>query len=96
MVDKVNNTFMGLSGPVWCLIAGLGYGFNNVLFKLAYERGAIVSRAILTRHLILTIGSYVVGKCVLKADFRVWKAYPIHILKLIIFRSILNTISKTC
>lgn len=65
MADKVNNTFMGLSGPVWCLIAGLGYGCNNVLFKLAFKRGAIVSRAILIRHLVLAIGSYIVGKCIL-------------------------------
>ena len=96
MIEKVNNKFMGLSGPVWCLFAGLGYGCNNVLFKLAYERGAIVSRAILTRHLVLAIGSYVFGKCILKADFRVWKAYPYDILKLIFLRSIFNTISKTC
>ena len=50
----------------------------------------------MTRHLVLAIGSYIIGKCILKADFRVWKAYPLDILKLIIFRSILNTISKTC
>ena len=67
---------MGLSGPVWCALAGLGYGTSNVFLKLAFRRGATISRAVLIRHLFLTLGGYSIGKIIYKADFRIWKVFP--------------------
>jgi drug/metabolite transporter (DMT)-like permease len=67
--STINDTFMGLSGVVWCVMAGLCYGTMNVLAKLAYADGMILSRLILMRFSLLGILSYSFGKIVRKADF---------------------------
>jgi drug/metabolite transporter (DMT)-like permease len=62
MNKNVGKTFFGLSGVVWCLVAGLMYGTQNVFAKLAYERGLQVPTFILMRHLVLLIGAFFFGK----------------------------------
>ena len=50
-------------------MAGLCYGTMNVLAKLAYADGMILSRLILMRFTLLGFLSYSFGKIVRKADF---------------------------
>ena len=86
---------MGLSGPVWCLIAGLGYGTLNVFAKLAYNKGLMVSRFVIIRNLVLFTCSYLNGKFVRKLDFDL-RQYDSKVIKVLVSRSCLALISKTC
>ena len=94
MHEKVNKTFLGLTGTIWCLIAGLCYGIQNVFAKLAYERGLLISRFIIIRHAMLVIGSYIFGKLVRGIDFDLRKQ-DWSVMKIVVFRSVLNLISKS-
>ena len=93
MNKNVGKTFLGLSGIVWCLIAGLGYGTQNVFAKLAYERGLQVSTFILIRHLVLLSGAYTFGK-LRKINFDL-RVYPRESVKLVFKRAFLGMISKS-
>ena len=93
MNNNVGKTFLGLSGVVWCLIAGLFYGTQNVFAKLAYERGLQVPTFILMRHLVLLVGAYCFGKLRgISFDLRI---YPRESIKLVFKRAFLNMISKS-
>ena len=86
---------MGLSGVIWCVFAGLCYGTMNVLAKLAYNDGMILSRLVLMRYVVLVALSYSFGKLVRKTDFDIRK-YDFGAIMLVFFRSALNLFSKTC
>ena len=91
--ENVGKTFLGLSGVVWCLIAGLGYGTQNVFAKLAYERGLTITTFILMRHLVLLIGSYTFGKIRgINFDMR---AYSPKTRSLLLKRCVMSAISKS-
>lgn len=91
---RVNDTYLGLTGTIWCVIAGLCYGTMNVFAKLAYERGLPISRFMLSRFAVLFSASYAYGKLVRKTDFDLRK-YDKGIIGVIFFRSCLSLISKT-
>lgn len=91
--SKVNDKFMGLSGFVWCVIAGLCYGTMNVFAKLAYNKGLLVSRFVLARFLVLFIMSYLFGKFVRKTDFDLRK-YDKKVICVVFGRSCLSLTSK--
>ena len=93
--ESTNDTFMGLSGVVWCIFAGIGYGSMNVFAKLAYGEGMIVSRFIIIRFAVMAIASFTFGKFVRKTDFDIRK-YPGKSIGLIFFRSVLTLCSKSC
>jgi drug/metabolite transporter (DMT)-like permease len=95
LIDEIDNTYLGLSGTIWCLIAGLGYGFMNVFAKLAFEKGLEVSRFVLIRHLVLLVCSYTFGKLKRGLDFDLRK-YEVAAIKLVFFRSALGCVSKCC
>jgi len=86
---------MGLSGVVWCIFAGLGYGSMNVFAKLAYGEGMLVSRFIILRFAVMAIASYLFGKFVRKTDFDL-REYPRSSLGWVFFRSVLVLGSKSC
>jgi len=69
LLEQTNDTYMGLSGVMWCIFAGLCYGTMNVLAKLAYEDGMILSRLVLMRFFLLGLLSYSFGKIVRKDNF---------------------------
>ena len=85
---------MGLSGVMWCIIAGLCYGTMNVFAKLAYERGMIISRFVMMRFVVLLLASYTFGKLVRKTNFDLRKYNKKSIL-VVFFRSCLSLFSKT-
>jgi drug/metabolite transporter (DMT)-like permease len=85
---------MGLTGFVWCVLAGLCYGTMNVFAKLAYNNGMIVSRFILTRFIILFVMSYIFGKFVRGTNFDLRK-YDKKVLMIVFGRSCLSLLSKT-
>lgn len=91
----VGDTFCGLSGLIWCILAGFCYGALNVFAKLAYEKGFQVSRFILVRHFVLFFASFTIGKFIRGIDFDLRKQDP-QVIKLLIFRSFLNLVSKSC
>ena len=86
---------MGLSGIIWCVFAGLCYGTMNVLAKLAYNNGMIVTRLVLMRFSILALLSYTYGKLFRKTDFDLRK-YDKSMIGIVFFRSALSLFSKTC
>lgn len=93
MNKMVDRTFLGISGINWCLIAGLGFGTQNVFAKLAYQRGLQVPTFILIRHFVLLVGAYLGGKLRnINFDLR---AYPRESIKLVFKRSFLGMMSKS-
>ena len=72
MEARSNMTYMGLTGPIWCMIAGLCYGSLNIFAKLAFELDLPVSRFLLLRHGITMVGSYTWGKLVRDIDFNIF------------------------
>ena len=48
--DKAKDTYLGLSGTMWCLLAGLCYGTLNLTAKMSFESGMTVTKFILWRH----------------------------------------------
>lgn len=66
MKDKVDTKVFGLSGIVWCALAGLLFGCNNIFFKLAFQKNCFVSRSIIARHLVMAIGSFFTAKFIQK------------------------------
>ena len=68
MKDRVDNKVFGLSGLVWCALAGLLFGFNNIFFKLAFLKGALVTRSVIARHLVMAIGSFFTAKFIQKVS----------------------------
>lgn len=95
MKEAANDTYMGLSGVVWCIFAGIGYGSMNVFAKLAYGEGMIVSRFIIMRFAVMAIASFVFGKFVRKTDFDI-RQYPAKSIGMVFFRSVLVLCSKSC
>lgn len=93
MSENVGRTFLGLTGVVWCIIAGLGYGTQNVFAKLGYEQGLAVPTFILIRHMVLFIGSYTFGK-LRGINFDV-RAYPRDAMSLVFQRCIIGSVSKS-
>ena len=91
--ENVGKTFLGLSGVIWCLLAGLGYGTQNVFAKLAYERHLKITTFILMRHLVLLTGAYIFGK--LRGINFDYRAYPRKTINLVLKRCILSAISKS-
>ena len=73
MKKQTNETYMGISGVVWCVFAGLCYGTMNVFAKLAYQNGMLVTRFIMMRFFLLALLSYVFSKIFRKQDFDVRK-----------------------
>lgn len=59
---KTNTTYLGLSGGIWCLLAGICYGALNVSAKLAFESGVSIAHFFLFRGLSQTVFSYLLGK----------------------------------
>ena len=66
---KTNETYLGLSGFIWCVLAGLLYGTMNVFAKIAYTKGLLVSRFVLMRFSTMAFFSYIFGKYVRKINF---------------------------
>ena len=91
--EDVNKTFLGLSGTIWCLIAGLCYGSMNVFSKLSYEKGMIVSRVTFMRFFVLFVSSYTFGKLKRGVNFDLRK-YDRKVILVIVFRSFLSMCSK--
>ena len=85
---------MGLTGVIWCVIAGLCYGTMNVFAKMAYAKGMIVSRFVLMRFASLFFLSYVFGKCVRKTNFDLRK-YNKKVIFVVVLRSALSLFSKS-
>ena len=85
---------MGLSGVIWCVFAGLGYGTMNVFAKMAYANGFIISRFVMMRFFVLGSASYVFGKLVRKTDFNFLKYDP-KVILFVFFRSALSLFSKS-
>jgi hypothetical protein len=94
LTDTVNDTFLGLSGTVWCLLAGVCYGIQNIFAKLAYDRGLLVTRFIYIRFLVMFVGSYTFGK--LKGINFDLRQYDRKVIAVIFFRSTLSLVSKSC
>ena len=92
--DLVNHTYLGLSGVIWCVLAGLCYGTMNVFAKLAYSRGMLVSRFVMMRFAVLAIASYIFGKLVRKTDFNL-TIYEPRVIGIVFLRSALSLLSKT-
>jgi len=67
--DTVHDRYLGLTGSMWCIIAGLCYGTMNVFAKMAYAKGMLVSRFVLMRFMVLFLASYTFGKIVRKTSF---------------------------
>ena len=91
---STNDTYLGLTGTIWCVLAGLCYGTMNVFAKMAYEKGILVSRFVMIRFLMLLVLSYTFGKLVRKTDFDLRK-YDKKIVGVIFFRSTLSLVSKS-
>jgi hypothetical protein len=68
MKESVDTKVFGLSGIVWCAFAGLLFGCNNIFFKLAFQKGALVTRSIIARHLVMAICSFFTAKYVQKTS----------------------------
>jgi uncharacterized membrane protein len=94
MKDKVNTKVFGLSGIVWCALAGLLFGCNNIFFKLAFQKNALVTRSIIARHLVMTIGSFFTAKCLQKTS--VFSSYNSKNTVYIFLRSLVSCLSKCC
>lgn len=92
--DLVHDTYLGLSGVIWCVIAGLCYGTMNVFAKLAYSKGMLVSRFVMLRFAVLAFASYIFGKLVRKTDFNL-TVYDPRIIGVVFLRSALSLLSKT-
>ena len=90
----VNDTYLGLSGVIWCVMAGLCYGTMNVFAKLAYSKGMLVSRFVMLRFAVLAIASYLFGKLVRKTDFNL-TVYEPRVIGVVFLRSALSLLSKT-
>lgn len=93
MEARATMTYLGMPGPVWCMIAGLCYGCLNIFAKLGFEHGLVVSRLLLMRHGITLIGSFTWGTLVRGVDFNLTK-YPRKAMSIVFFRSFLAMISK--
>lgn len=91
--ETVHDTHSGLTGFVWCIMAGCCYGILNCFAKLAYNRGLPVSRLILMRFMMLGIGSYVYGRFVRKTSFDL-KQYDKKQIRLVFFRAFISLTSK--
>jgi len=75
------------------LIAGILYGVQNVFAKLAYEKGLQITRFIIIRHAVLFVSSYIYGRLSgVSFDLRV---YDWSSIKILLFRSLLNLVSKS-
>ena len=85
---------MGLSGVIWCVLAGLCYGSMNVFTKLAYSNGMIISRFVMMRFFVLGLASYIFGKLVRKTDFD-FRKYDSSVIMFVFFRSALSLVSKS-
>lgn len=95
MKDATNDTYMGLSGVVWCIFAGIGYGSMNVFVKLACGEGIIVSRFIIMMFAVKALASFIFGKFIRKTDFDIRK-YPGKSIGMVFIRSVLVLCSKSC
>jgi drug/metabolite transporter (DMT)-like permease len=93
MKENVNKTFLGLSGTVWCVIAGLLYGLTNILTKLAFERGIEVAKVTFTRSFFQLLMSYSFGKLVLGISFDL-SEYDPRLIKMLFGRGFLGLLSK--
>lgn len=93
MEQRATMTYLGLTGPMWCILAGFCYGSLNIFAKLGFENGLVVSRFLIMRHGVTMIGSYVWGKLVRKIDFNLGK-YERKQVMLLFLRTFLAMISK--
>lgn len=91
---KAGDTFLGMPGAVWCIVAGLCFGGQNVFAKLAFDRGLPVTRFILMRSLVLWMASFLFGKIFRKTSFNL-KKYRKKMIGVIFFRSLMSLVSKT-
>ena len=94
MEASASATFLGLSGTVWCIFAGFGYGFQNCFAKLAYEAEIPIVRFILMRHVMLVIGSYTTGELIRGVNFDL-RTYDRDGMKLVFMRTFSAFISKS-
>ena len=90
--ESVDKTFLGLSGGVWCVLAGLCYGTQNVFAKLAFKRGLSVTRFTMIRHLMLTIGSVICGK--IRGVNLDPRRYAPFLVAVLLVRAVLGMLSK--
>ena len=91
--EVTSDKYLGLTGSIWCVIAGLCYGTMNVFAKLSYERGLEVSRFVLMRFFVLLTCSYTFGKVVRKTSFDLRK-YNKKVVTMIFLRSAMSLVSK--
>ena len=92
--DKVNDNYLGISGAIWCVLAGLCYGTMNVFAKMAYNKGLLVSRFVIMRFLMLGLCSYAYGRLFRNVDFNLTK-YPVKLILMVFFRSTMSMLSKS-
>lgn len=85
---------MGLTGPIWCLLAGVCYGLLNLFAKLSFEAGMKVPHFILWRHVYQALFSSSFGMAVRGVSFNLFN-YSSEVNKVLIGRSLINTISKS-
>ena len=90
---KTSETYMGLSGVIWCVFAGLCYGTMNVFAKLAYQKGMLVTRFIIMRFFILASFSYTFGKLCRKQDFDLRKLSK-NTIGYVLFACTIGLVSK--
>ena len=93
MKDKVNDNYLGISGAVWCIFAGLCYGTMNIFAKMAYNKGLIVSRFVIMRSGVLGVCSYVYGRIFRNVNFDL-SIYEFKLILMVFGRSTLSMISK--
>ena len=92
--QQVDTTYLGLTGPVWCLLAGLCYGLLNLFAKLSFEAGMSVPHFILWRHVYQALFSSSFGTLVRGVDFNLFN-YPREVNSVLIGRSLVNLVSKS-
>ena len=91
--EQTSDRYLGFTGSIWCLIAGLCYGVMNVFAKLAYDKGMTVNRFVFIRFFTLMIFSYLFGRFARKTSFNLCK-YNKKVILLIFMRAALSLFSK--
>lgn len=95
LLAKTNDKYLGLSGPIWCLLAGVCYGLLNLFAKLAFDEGFSVAHFMLLRHVSQIFYSFGFGKYVRGCNFNP-SAYGMEVYLVLLLRSALNFASKLC
>lgn len=83
----------GIHGAIWCVVAGIGYGVTNIFNKEAYERGLSVAQFLFLRHIVLLVGSMLLGHFCRGVNFDL-RVYERDHLKIPFYRSILAIFAK--